>query len=111
MTWPEVSASNPPRILINVVLPEPDGPISATHSPPGFLRRCRPRRGASRIPSPTIRLPLANSRFTSEYGRGTNAGEPPQRKRAGNGNNHGDGHGKRIHNPARLCSHAEHRFS
>src|SRR5208282_3697864 len=33
MTWPEVSASNPPRILINVVLPEPDGPISATHSP------------------------------------------------------------------------------
>src|SRR6202790_2503708 len=33
MTRPEVSASRPPRILISVVLPEPEGPMSATHSP------------------------------------------------------------------------------
>ena len=32
-TWPDVSVSSPPRILISVVLPEPEGPISATHSP------------------------------------------------------------------------------
>src|SRR5208282_1893624 len=31
-TWPEFSLSSPPRILISVVLPEPDGPMSATHS-------------------------------------------------------------------------------
>ena len=35
MTRPEVSVSRPPRTLMSVVLPEPDGPISATHSP-GF---------------------------------------------------------------------------
>src|ERR1700676_3204606 len=33
MTRPEASVSRPPRILISVVLPEPDGPMSATHSP------------------------------------------------------------------------------
>src|SRR4029077_3168049 len=33
MSPPDVSVSRPPRILISVVLPEPDGPMSATHSP------------------------------------------------------------------------------
>jgi ribosomal protein L18E len=32
-TWPEVNVSSPPRILMSVVFPEPDGPINATHSP------------------------------------------------------------------------------
>ena len=30
---PDVSVSSPPRILISVVLPLPEGPINATHSP------------------------------------------------------------------------------
>src|SRR5207245_11223152 len=34
MTRPEVSVSKPPRMLMSVVFPEPEGPISATHSPP-----------------------------------------------------------------------------
>src|SRR5208282_452211 len=32
-TCPDVSVSKPPRMLMRVVLPEPEGPISATHSP------------------------------------------------------------------------------
>src|ERR1700736_1462905 len=32
-TRPEVGWSSPPRILIKVVLPEPDGPMMAIHSP------------------------------------------------------------------------------
>src|SRR5580704_4394325 len=41
MTRPEVSVSRPPRTLISVVLPEPDGPIRATHSP-GLMLKLRP---------------------------------------------------------------------
>src|SRR4029077_592486 len=40
MTCPEVSVSSPPRILISVVLPEPEGPMRATHSPE-LTVRCR----------------------------------------------------------------------
>src|SRR5438045_6676058 len=36
-TRPAVSVSSPPRILISVVLPEPEGPIRATHSPAAIL--------------------------------------------------------------------------
>ena len=35
-TRPEVGNSSPPRIRNSVVLPEPDGPSSATSAPPGI---------------------------------------------------------------------------
>src|SRR5260370_25476662 len=38
MTRPEVSVSRPPRILISVVLPEPEGPMRATHSAGWMLK-------------------------------------------------------------------------
>src|SRR6478672_13241341 len=41
-TRPLVSVSSPPRILISVVLPDPDGPINATHSPAAMLNETPP---------------------------------------------------------------------
>src|SRR5277367_2001700 len=38
MTRPLVSVSRPPRTLISVVFPEPEGPIRATHSPGLMLK-------------------------------------------------------------------------
>src|SRR5258708_40264320 len=38
-TRPEVSVSRPPRILMSVVFPEPEGPIRAIHSPAWTLKR------------------------------------------------------------------------
>src|SRR5712692_283953 len=46
MTCPEVSVSSPPRILMSVVLPEPEGPMRATHSP-DLTERCRSSRARS----------------------------------------------------------------
>src|SRR5262245_28687864 len=35
-TFPELGTSRQPSRLISVVLPEPDGPITASHSPPAI---------------------------------------------------------------------------
>src|SRR6267378_2445944 len=40
---PEIGCSRPPRILMSVVLPEPDGPIIAIHSPDSTSKLTWPR--------------------------------------------------------------------
>ena len=98
-TRPELRVSSPPRILMSVVFPEPEGPMRATHSAawtsklrssiarndPYFLTRfsiatCG---AAVFVPAESGR---ERSRFTSKNRGRAHAGETPQRVRAENRN-------------------------
>src|SRR5208337_1804496 len=49
VTWPLVGESRQPRILSRVLLPEPDGPMTATHSPLSTLK-VMPRNASTESP-------------------------------------------------------------
>src|SRR2546429_2162722 len=59
-----LSVSNPPRMLMSVVFPDPEGPIRATHSPP-FTAKLTPL-SARKEPYCLIRLSMRSEEHTSE---------------------------------------------
>src|ERR1700730_10226200 len=126
MTRPEVRVSRPPRILIKVVLPEPDGPMSATHSPGATVKvtssRARNEPYCLTNDSTTtcgeffvvIRSDEYEARgltLPPEHRGGRNIGEAPKRIGANDGDKNCEGHRNRIHNESRARCHTEYCFA
>ena len=74
---PEVGESSPPRMLMSVVLPEPEGPMMAIHSPSSMVKE---------TPSRAQTLPKSLRRFSIWTTEGmVLAGTPVDEKKVASG--------------------------
>src|SRR3972149_11061958 len=83
-TLPRVGLSRAPAMVRRVVLPDPDGPITSTTSPPYAWRLTSCRAVTALSPEPNILLTSSSLRITSadtelppEHGERVYLGQPP----------------------------------
>src|SRR5271157_6361796 len=82
LTWPRVGESRQPRTLSRVLLPEPDGPITAIHSPLSALK-VMPRNASTESPYFFVRSCTstnANPLFSLQNNRRLNRPHDANRK-------------------------------